>query len=60
MAALIGASRILQALARDDLLPFLSFFAKGFIKGDEPRRALVLTYVLSQVRKQNYCKLKKF
>ena len=47
LGALFGASRILQAIARDDIFP-LSFFKKGSIKGDEPQRAVILTFLLSQ------------
>lgn len=49
LSSVIGGSRILQALARDDLLPFLGFFKKGSGKTDEPRRAVVVTYLLIQV-----------
>ena len=43
LGSYMGAPRVLQALARDRILTFLSFFSKGSVKGDEPRRALVLT-----------------
>ena len=42
---MFGAARILQAIARDSILP-IGFFAKGTKKGDEPVRAVVLTYVI--------------
>ena len=41
-----GGSRILQALARDNLLWFLKPFGAGFGTGDEPVIAILLTYVL--------------
>eukprot|EP00040_Diaphanoeca_grandis_P024506 m.134735 g.134735 ORF g.134735 m.134735 type:complete len:961 (-) comp29756_c0_seq1:58-2940(-) len=46
LGAMFGAARILQAIARDDLFP-LSFFKKGDKRGDEPRRAVFLTYLLA-------------
>jgi len=48
LGSIFGASRILQALARDDLFP-LRYFAKGTTKGDEPRRAVLVTYILAQL-----------
>lgn len=50
LSAVVGGSRILQAVSRDDLLPFLGFFKKGSGKTDEPRRAIIFTYILIQVR----------
>ena len=38
----------MQALARDQIFPPLRIFSKGSAHGDEPRRALVLTYLLAQ------------
>jgi len=42
----LGAPRVLQAVARDRILGSLQFFSKGTAKGDEPRRALVLTFFI--------------
>jgi len=47
MGSFLGAPRILQALAKDDIFAPLKYFAKGRAKGDEPRRALVFTYGLT-------------
>ena len=44
IGSLLGAPRILQALARDHIFSFLNLFAKGAPKGNEPRRALCLTF----------------
>jgi amino acid transporter len=47
LGSFIGAPRIIQAIGRDQILPFLDFFSKGTPRRDEPRRALFLTYVLT-------------
>lgn len=47
IGSFLGAPRILQAVARDDLIRILRPFGKGAAGGDEPRRALLLTLVLS-------------
>ena len=44
MGSYLGAPRVLQAVSRDRILKFLFLFAKGAQKGDEPRRALLLTF----------------
>lgn len=43
LGSYLGAPRILQAVARDRILGFIQPFSKGTLKGDEPRRALLLT-----------------
>ncbi len=47
LGSFLGAPRILQALARDDIFPFLRPFAKGSKRGDEPIRGYILTYVMT-------------
>lgn len=47
MGSFLGAPRVLQAVSRDRILGFLSYFAKGSIRGDEPRRALTLTLLIT-------------
>ncbi|KAJ5080454.1 solute carrier family 12 [Anaeramoeba ignava] len=49
LGALIGSSRILQSLASDNLIPILSFFKKGSIKGNEPRRAVIFGWIIAQL-----------
>ncbi|MCK5528935.1 MAG: amino acid permease [Kiritimatiellae bacterium] len=47
LGSYLGAPRILQALAKDKILPAIGFFAKGSSDTDEPRRGLVLTAVIT-------------
>lgn len=44
-----GASRILQAIARDDLIPGFWIFKQGSKIGDEPQIALAITYLVVAV-----------
>lgn len=43
IGSFVAAPRVLQALARDDILRPVRYFAHGTVRGDEPRRALWLT-----------------
>lgn len=45
----IGASKLMQALARDKLFPGFSVFGKGLKKSDEPVAAIFLTYFIAQL-----------
>jgi amino acid transporter len=47
LGSCLGAPRILQAVSRDRILKPLRPFAAGSIKGDEPRRAAVLSFVIT-------------
>jgi len=47
IGSFLGAPRVLQAVARDQVIPALRPFAKGSAKGNEPRRALWLTLGIS-------------
>lgn len=47
IGSMLGAPRILQALARDNIFPLLGYFAKGTDDGDEPRRGLWLTLLMT-------------
>ncbi|KAJ9088652.1 hypothetical protein DSO57_1020983 [Entomophthora muscae] len=44
----MAASKILQAMARDNLVPILQILGYGTSKGDEPILGLLLTYALCQ------------
>ncbi|XP_071814976.1 solute carrier family 12 member 6-like isoform X2 [Apostichopus japonicus] len=48
LQSLTGAPRLLQAIAKDGLIPFLSIFAKGSATG-EPTTALLLTTFISWI-----------
>jgi len=47
LGSYLGAPRILQAVSRDGILSQLRPFAKGAGEGDEPRRALALTGLIT-------------
>ncbi len=49
MSGIVGSARVLQALARDKLIPILNVFSYGSMQGDEPRVALFLSYFFAQV-----------
>lgn len=49
LGSYLGAPRILQAVARDAILGVVKPFAKGSVKGDEPRRALILTGIMTVI-----------
>ncbi|KAF9356954.1 hypothetical protein BGX26_004495 [Mortierella sp. AD094] len=49
LGSVIGAAKILQAIARDNLLPLLAVFGQGTPKTDEPTLAVLFTYILCQL-----------
>ncbi|KAJ9668795.1 hypothetical protein H2201_001041 [Coniosporium apollinis] len=49
LMGVIGSAKLLQALARDDLIPGLSLFGQGTKNNDEPTYAIIITYILTQV-----------
>jgi potassium/chloride transporter 9 len=49
LMGVIGSAKLLQALARDRLVPGLSVFGKGSRATDEPFYAIFLTYILAQL-----------
>lgn len=49
LMGVIGSAKLLQALARDNLLPGLSIFGQGTKKNDEPTYAIIFTYIVSQL-----------
>jgi len=46
LGGILGAPRILQAIAGDRLMP--RFFKKGYGAGNEPRNALLLTFLIAE------------
>ncbi|OVE75540.1 hypothetical protein BVX98_07435 [bacterium F11] len=49
LTSFLGAPRILQALALDNVFPFLKTFAKGYGPSSTPRRATILTFIVALV-----------
>ncbi|MGD9160026.1 MAG: amino acid permease [Desulfobacteraceae bacterium] len=47
LGSFLGAPRVLQAVARDNVIPLLGMFRRGSKKGDEPHRALVFTLLIT-------------
>ena len=45
----IGSAKLLQALARDKIVPGLTIFGQGTKIGDEPTYAIFITYVVAQL-----------
>lgn len=49
LMGIIGSAKLLQALARDRLIPGLSIFGQGTKKNDEPIYAIAITFIIAQV-----------
>lgn len=49
IASLVGAPRILMSVARDDIIPALSFFKVGHGKKDEPWRGYTLSALIALI-----------
>jgi amino acid transporter len=49
LGSMMGAPRVLQALARDRVFPLLNLFAKGGGKNQEPRYAILLSGIIAQI-----------
>jgi len=49
LGSTMGAPRILQALAKDEVFPALRGFAVGSKKTGEPRAAIILTFFIAEV-----------
>lgn len=49
LGSMMGAPRILQAFARDSVFKWLNPFAAGSGEAGEPRRAIIITFIISQV-----------
>ncbi|KAL4950264.1 amino acid permease-domain-containing protein [Aspergillus filifer] len=49
LMGVIGSAKLLQAIAKDSLLPGLSIFSQGTKKNDEPILAIIVTFVAAQL-----------
>lgn len=49
LGSMMGAPRILQALAKDKIFPRLKLFGAGSGENNEPRRAVILTFLISSL-----------
>ncbi|ORY71193.1 amino acid permease-domain-containing protein [Pseudomassariella vexata] len=49
LMGIIGAAKLLQALARDKLLPGLGVFGQGTIRGDDAIYAVLITFAIAQI-----------
>lgn len=49
LGSMMGAPRILQALAKDKIFPRLKLFSAGSGANNEPRRAVILTFLISSL-----------
>jgi potassium/chloride transporter 9 len=49
LMGVIGAAKLLQALARDKLIPGLNIFGQGTKGADEPTYAIFITYIVAQL-----------
>ncbi|XP_043223696.1 solute carrier family 12 member 3-like isoform X1 [Amphibalanus amphitrite] len=48
IASLVGAPRVLQALAKDKLYPYIHFFAKGYGANQDPFRGYVIVFIVAE------------
>ncbi|OOQ88376.1 putative cation chloride cotransporter [Penicillium brasilianum] len=49
LMGVIGSAKLLQAIARDSLLPGVNIFGQGSKKNDEPIYAIIVTYIFAQL-----------
>ena len=49
LLGIIGAAKMLQAMARDNLIPVFDIFSQGTESADEPTFAIIITWLLVQV-----------
>ena len=48
LMGVIGPAKLLQAIARDSVLPGLSLFGRGTVGSDDPVYAIIFTYIVAQ------------
>jgi len=49
LGSMMGAPRILQAFGKDDIIKAMGFFGKGNGPANEPRRAIIMTFIISTI-----------
>ncbi|KAE9548555.1 hypothetical protein FO519_008237 [Halicephalobus sp. NKZ332] len=49
LASMVSAPKIFQAVCKDRLFPYVTYFSKGSGKDEEPRRAYLLGFILSMI-----------
>lgn len=49
IVGIVGAAKLLQAIARDEILPGLSIFGRGDPRTDDPKEAILFTWVVCQL-----------
>ena len=49
LGSMMGAPRIIQAFARDDIFRMLRWFGRGSGWAGEPRNAIIVTFVIAQI-----------
>jgi len=49
LMGVIGSAKLLQALARDNLIPGLGVFGQGTKSGDEPTYGIFISYLIAQL-----------
>ena len=47
LASLVGAPKVFQAVCKDEIFPYITFFSKGSGNNDEPRRAYILVFFIA-------------
>lgn len=49
LMGVIGSAKLLQALARDSIFPYLGAFGQGTKSADDPVLAILFTFLLAQI-----------
>lgn len=47
LASLVSAPKVFQALCKDRLFPYITFFGYGYGKNNEPRRGYILAFIIA-------------
>lgn len=49
LMGIVGSAKLLQAISKDNLLPYMGLFGKGSKKKDTPLNAIFITWLLTQL-----------